>query len=119
MKKICTKCKVEKDYESFYRRRNRNNMPYNECKKCFAARVSINIRNKKKKAIEYLGGKCVDCNQVLHPAVYDFHHTDNSKEMDWRKMQKKSFDKIKVELNKCILLYSNCHRLRHTHESKW
>lgn len=44
---------------------------------------------------------------------YDFHHLDpNQKDFSIGK-QSKSFAVIRSELDKCVLLCSNCHRKRH------
>ena len=65
-------------------------------------------------AIEYLGGKCNSCKQEFHPAVYEFHHTDpNTKENDPSKMLQLSLVRLQAELDKCVLLCANCHRLHH------
>lgn len=71
-------------------------------------------RSNKKKAVEYLGGKCIDCNKEWPLAVYDFHHLDPSQKdipaswlMNW------NWGVQQKELDKCVLLCANCHRLRH------
>lgn len=46
--------------------------------------------------------------------IFDFHHLNPSeKDVDWSKLRLKSDESIKNELNKCVLLCSNCHRKRH------
>lgn len=84
------------------------------CKKCRSSKTSDRRRNLKLQAIEYKGGKCVDCGyNELHPEVYDFHHlVRNTKEFDIF-ISIKSWVKIKKELDKCVLLCANCHRIRH------
>jgi hypothetical protein len=68
----------------------------------------------KEKAIEYLGGKCTDCGLVDEPCVYDFHHLDpTQKEIAFGSRGGKSFESLKPELDKCVLLCANCHRKRH------
>ncbi len=68
----------------------------------------------KQKAIEYLGGKCMHCGGKFHPSVYDFHHVNPSeKEGLLSKILGASWIKIQKELDKCILLCANCHRLEH------
>ncbi len=69
----------------------------------------------KRKAVEYLGGKCLDCfliTSVLR--IYDFHHRDPT-EKDLNVGQCRSFcwNSIVKELDKCDLLCANCHRIRH------
>ena len=71
-------------------------------------------RNNKLKAIEYLGGKCTDCKHVYLPAVYDFHHLDSTtKDKNIARIMGRKWENILPELNKCILLCANCHRIRH------
>lgn len=70
----------------------------------------------KDKAIEYLGGKCIDCKQSYHPNVYDFHHLDPKiKERGIAQLIKNcaTWERLKIEIDKCVLLCSNCHRIRH------
>jgi len=73
-------------------------------------------RENKRKAIDYLGGKCADCEVVYPPYVYDFHHLDmTEKEYNPSALLSgtRNFEKAKPELDKCVLLCSNCHRIRH------
>ena len=71
----------------------------------------------KRQAIEYCGGKCTHCGGIFPPAVYDFHHIDpNEKEVAISKIMSHSWESIKIELNKCILLCANCHRIEHNKE---
>ena len=72
------------------------------------------IRARKQQAVDYMGGKCADCLNVFPTAVYDFHHLNPAeKDMDPQKALRSSWDKAKVELDKCVLLCANCHRIRH------
>lgn len=74
-------------------------------------------QNFKRQAIEYCGGKCQHCGGVFPPAVYDFHHVNpQEKEVAISKIMSHSWDSIKHELDKCILLCSNCHRIEHNKE---
>ena len=71
----------------------------------------------KRKAIEYCGGKCMHCGGVFSPAVYDFHHINpKEKEVAISKIMSHSWESIKNELDKCILLCANCHRIEHNKE---
>lgn len=75
------------------------------------------IRGYKKKAVDYLGGICSDCGLVTeYVSVYDFHHTvPSEKTMTVTRMigDAYSWKSIQKELDKCVLLCSNCHRVRH------
>lgn len=69
----------------------------------------------KEQCLEYLGGKvCAVCSTNLLPiCCYDFHHTKGVKEEEISKMiQRKRIldDELKRELNKCVVICSNCHR---------
>lgn len=73
-----------------------------------------NKRARKLWAIDFLGGKCMECHGEFHPAVYEFHHLDpTTKDRDPSKMLQLSLEKLKTELEKCDLLCANCHRLVH------
>ncbi len=76
----------------------------------------------RKQAIESLGGKCNHCGLVETEclAVYDFHHKDPStKEASISTLfrHSKPWEEIQPEIEKCILLCSNCHRKVH-HDSE-
>lgn len=71
-------------------------------------------RANKLKAIEYKGGKCMDCNNVFPACCYDFHHIDPKiKDSGIARIMGRDFENIKLELDKCVLLCANCHRIRH------
>lgn len=69
----------------------------------------------KEKAIEYKGGRCKKCGYDRCINAFDFHHLDpNEKEINISMILNNSWDIIKKELDKCVLLCSNCHRELHT-----
>ncbi len=70
---------------------------------------------RKTEAIKYLGGQCFDCGLIGAPhCVYDFHHIrPEEKEMQVAVLMICSIERLYKELDKCILLCSNCHRIRH------
>jgi hypothetical protein len=110
---ICTQCKITKPMTEFYKKNKTNANSF--CKDCFLAYIKVRWHDKKKEAIEFMGGKCIDCKGVFHPAVYQFHHLDpKTKEFSWGKGRLKNFEKIKKELAKCVLLCANCHVIRHS-----
>lgn len=115
--KICHSCKEKKLKSEFYSRSDRREgcQPY--CKKCSNKFFIERWIERKIWAIEYKGGKCVDC-EASYPSfpyvIFDFHHLDPSKkDMNWSKIRLTSIQKMKDELDKCVLLCSNCHRVRH------
>ena len=68
----------------------------------------------KEKAVEYKGGKCKICNYDRCVSALEFHHLEPSKK-DFTLSQSMNiaWDKIKEELDKCILVCANCHREIH------
>lgn len=77
----------------------------------------------KKKAVEILGRKCLDCgySSPEFPEVFDFHHLDAEIKDDKISSliaRGRSWEDIEAEVLKCVLLCSNCHRIRHAKESQ-
>ncbi len=63
----------------------------------------------KKKLVDYKGGKCQLCDYNKSLNALHFHHLDPN-EKDFSISGKSlSFDKLKNEVDKCILVCSNCH----------
>lgn len=78
--------------------------------------VAVNKRRKKLKdmSIEYKGGCCNSCGYNKCTSALEFHHTDPEKK-DFALSNGKtiSWEKMKNELDKCVMLCSNCHREEH------
>lgn len=74
----------------------------------------------KQLAIEHLGGSCSICNYSKCFAALEFHHKDPSiKEFAISaKGYTRSWDKVKIELDKCVLVCANCHREIHSSNNK-
>lgn len=71
-------------------------------------------RRIKKECVDYLGGKCADCGlETSRVEVYDFHHLDPAKKDFSLFKNAKCFKTMRPELDKCVLLCANCHRIRH------
>lgn len=119
-RKTCVVCKIEKDVESFYNK-HKSYQPY--CKKCSNLYHQNRLREVKLKMIEYKGGKCIKCDLKIedsHYAVFDFHHVDPSeKDQNFRSIKSQKWETIRKELDKCVLLCSNCHRIEHASINKW
>lgn len=112
--KVCSKCNIEKDESQFFKR-DSGESTHSWCKQCNTENVRNRKRELKRLCVEYKGGVCVDCGGKFHPAIFDFHHVDQ-KEKDFSISSitsTKLTDPIKSELDKCVLLCANCHRLRH------
>ena len=88
---------------------------YTYCKKCFIKLTLFNTQELKQKIVHYKGEKCVDCGEIFDSRLYDLHHI-NQEEKEFNISSKRiSFEKLKPELDKCVLLCPNCHRIRHIH----
>ncbi len=66
-------------------------------------------------AVQYKGGQCQICGYKKCEGALEFHHL-NPKEKDFGIGQKgysRSWKKVQSELDKCILICSNCHQEIH------
>lgn len=108
--KKCSRCQNWKMCQEFYSCKNRIR---NWCKKCDLTAASVRKTLLKQSFVDYKGGKCSICGYNKYIGALEFHHLDPSKK-DFNLSQAKIFnDKVKQELDKCILVCSNCHREEH------
>lgn len=70
-------------------------------------------RNIKKRLIEYKGGKCQICGYNKCQEALDFHHIEPSEKDYTISGGTKSFETLKKEVDKCVLVCANCHREIH------
>ncbi len=63
---------------------------------------------------DYKSRPCADCNQVFHPVAMDFDHVRGEKSGNIATMVggMKPFIKIWAEIEKCVVVCANCHRVR-------
>lgn len=107
--KTCCRCKVSKTLDHYYKM---SKISY--CKPCWSAITVANQRRVKMLMIDYKGGRCSRCGYNKHFAALEFHHIDPSKK-DFALSKISSLsEKVKLELDKCELLCSNCHREVHS-----
>lgn len=131
--KICKGCKQNKSEEEFpWKKKNISRRTH--CKECQKAVVrKYYIKNRigyvKRSREQYIladirykeivwGYKishpCTNCGET-HPAALDFHHLGN-KEGTISAMKRSSPLTLKREMDKCVVLCSNCHRKLHYNE---
>lgn len=102
---LCSNCHCEYHDEEIEIKQN----------KSYNSNYTVEKRKEiKQKVIEYLGGKCCECdynksNRALHP-----HHLENKEFSIGGNGTVMKWGKIENELLKCILLCSNCHRKKHS-----
>lgn len=112
--KTCSQCHQPKPLEDYSSNVSRKDGRHDACRQCSGKYTHLRLKKVKLRAIEYLGGKCHHCSGVFHRAAYDFHHKDPmQKDFVWNKLQKRSWKAIQSELDRCLLLCANCHRIEH------
>ena len=85
------------------------------CRKCRVDAVDKRRRLLKQKAVEYKGNSCINCGYNKCLAALEFHHIDPTQK-DFALSNDghtRSWEEIKNELDKCILVCANCHREIH------
>jgi hypothetical protein len=112
--RFCPRCKKDCETSDFYTRRGKENSSV-YCKSCTSEQTTERMRKFKSQMIEYKGGCCVRCGYKKYQGALEFHHLEPSeKDFNPSHMRKYSFDeRVKKELDKCILVCSNCHREIH------
>jgi len=112
--RYCPRCKKIKERKEFYKRRGiEGSSVY--CKHCTTEQTIERMRLFKQKCIDYKGGKCIKCGYDKYNGALEFHHIEQT-EKDFTISHLKSYsfdDFVKKELDKCILLCSNCHKEEH------
>ena len=136
--KICTKCKKQKEESEFAWKLKAKNKLQSHCKECqntlvydyknYKAYYIANARkqNKKIKArnrqwiYQYKLSHPCKCGES-DPACLDFHHAGDNKEKNVSILvnSSSSIKTIENEINKCIVLCSNCHRKKHARMVEW
>jgi hypothetical protein len=140
MKKICSKCNIEKEVQDFNKRTNskdgydprcrtctkeRDVLRYTKNPKLFKERAKVKntfIRDRNRQfLIEYLIDKsCIDCGET-DAVVLEFDHIEPSTKIDCisEMIPRSSIENIKTELNKCEIRCANCHRRKTAKQFGW
>lgn len=117
--RCCRTCGEEKPLTEYFSKGNGKR--HVSCKTCEIRRRRDRRRERKQRAIDYLGGKCAVCGYDRCSGAMDFHHISPSeKDPKVKRITRWSWEKVVVELDKCVLLCANCHREVHymtDHES--
>ena len=104
----CCNCGIT-DPNKFYGNKKRL------CGKCHNDNVCAKGKEKRTKALEYLGGCCAACGYDRHGCSLDIHHVDRqNKDPNFASMRGWSWERIRKELAHCILLCRNCHQALHS-----
>lgn len=110
--KFCKVCKQSKPIDKFYQSKNKI---HTYCADCHNQLICHRMKSFKILCVEYKGGKCEKCEYNKCINALEFHHVESEeKEFQISYAKRKKFDEsIKKELDKCLLLCSNCHREVH------
>jgi len=126
----CKGCQQDKGEENFYLYTQKNGTISRRktCNKCRSRQImktdaykrahekaKKKSQDKKIEIVELFGNKCYVCKQTFPPCVFDFHHKNSTeKEHNIASLLRfRDHDQLETELNKCIMLCSNCHRIKH------
>lgn len=124
--RVCIECELEKECEWTSSFTAKGQPEYRvRCKSCHAKYRNDKIKARrievtqqrlkakykiKRKCIEYLGGKCVNCAYDKCEKALTFHHIDpKQKVSDVCSLLDRKWELVRAELDKCILLCFNCH----------
>ncbi len=99
----CKSCKRE--YDRSYAKNNEKR------KKDLKKSRDVVYERNRSFLISFKNKPCLDCGKKYPPQVMDFHHM-KKKKYNVSKLVSYSMSKLVEELNKCVLLCSNCHRMR-------
>lgn len=118
---ICKYCGLDQPIELFQKCCEIKGIIYYR-KKCTPCKVKTQRKrvHKNKEMVKQLKQTlaCVECG-ISDYRVLEFHHLDpKQKDREIALMYNLSLDRIKKEIDKCICLCANCHRILH-HEEKW
>lgn len=128
--KTCSRCKIEKGVVEFHKSSRMKDGLQSSCKKCMAESYT---RSRQAKLEHYQAvqkkrthlntekfqewkrqQQCACCSET-ETCCLDLHHLDpNEKEVTVSNVIRYwSWERLKTEINKCIVVCSNCHRKIH------
>lgn len=114
--KICTKCGKELPIDSFNWRDKKKGTRRSECKVCHSDYMKTKYQEKKELVNNLKRNQCCAKCGDNRAYVLDYHHIDpNIKEMNISRMlsNRSNINHVIQEIDKCIILCSNCHRELH------
>lgn len=112
--KLCANCQRTKPVSEFYVRNKNTGNTFAWCKQCLNDYSSEKHAELKARAIEYKGGKCMICGYCKYSGALVFHHIDPSqKDFGIAQNRSRRWERVVIELDKCVLLCGNCHQEVH------
>lgn len=88
---------------------------YKDRRAYLAKATNIRRRRLKKTMVNYKGGECQFCGYSKYVGAIDFHHVDSTSKKFGLSMDQmyRSWETVKKELDKCVIVCANCHRELH------
>ncbi len=112
--KECGNCHKIKPISEFHYQKDRKR-GYFYCKICANKLTIERLKRNKIEAVMLKGGKCEVCEYNKCIDALEFHHTNqDEKDIYFRNMRSWGKARRLKELEKCILVCSNCHREIHS-----
>lgn len=115
--KVCVACGLKKEAGKFRKYYNGRKVRRTMCMSCENKAKRDKNRERRISAFKHFGEKCADCgikSSSKNYIIFDFHHLDpKKKEFKFNRSNSVSDKRYWAEINKCVMLCSNCHRLRH------
>ena len=109
----CLRCRIEINHTNAYTRSGKSYL-LSYCRDCFNHNAHERQKKIKRQCIEYKGGGCSICGYNRCIQALEFHHLESElKEKHVSGMKSRSFERIKIELDKCLLVCCLCHREIH------
>lgn len=109
---------VKPSSEFFSHSQTKTGLRLHRCKVCDTIYHRDRARQKKKDLVDYKGGKCEVCGYDKCLDALEFHHLSD-KDFGIGSNTKLSYARLVKEVEKCILLCSNCHKERHYDERRY
>lgn len=115
--KTCSTCKETKSLDNFHRNNAAKDGLDHRCKPCILKR-NRDRRDERRaytNSLKVVG--CTVCGELHEPDIMDLHHTDpKKKEYTVSHMVSSglSMEKIKAEIEKCVVICKPCHREIHS-----
>jgi len=120
--KICNTCENELPIHHFdtngWNDKTRTKRKYHaHCKKCISISVATNYYNRVVESLGDIPLRCVHCGYDEHFECLDLHHVNpEDKEIGVSALRGSSYERIKREVDKCVILCAICHRLLHANK---
>lgn len=125
----CIRCHTNKDTSDFRKDANRPTGHQSICRQCAKVEDKLRYRNTYRDAVktrtklrnktsterinEYKVQRgCARCAEK-EPSCLEFHHLNDDKEFTVAAGRNKSWSTVVLEIEKCMVLCSNCHRKHH------